>query len=353
LLKPAMRYFEAQRSSRDRRCGAERMSVLVTGGAGYIGSHMVWELVGRGEKVVVLDDLSSGFDWAVAPQAELVIGDVGDRVLLNRLMRSRNVDTVMHFAGSVVVPESVADPLGYYLNNTVKSRELIAAAIANGVTNFIFSSTAAVYGVPARVPVPEQAPLDPRSPYGASKAMAERMLADAASAYQLRYAVLRYFNVAGADPQGRVGQSTRGATHLLKVAVEAATGQREHVAVFGTDYETPDGTAVRDFIHVADLVGAHGAALDHLRHGGNNLVLNCGYGRGYSVLELLDAVQRVSGRPLDIRARARRTGDIPVMVAAADAIRRELDWQPRYDDLGLIVEHALAWEMKLVRQLAA
>ena len=329
------------------------MSVLVTGGAGYIGSHMVWELVGRGEKVVVLDDLSSGFDWAIAPQAELVIGDVGDRVLLNRLMRSRGVDTVMHFAGSVVVPESVADPLGYYLNNTVKSRELIAAAIANGVENFIFSSTAAVYGVPATVPVPENARLDPLSPYGASKAMTERMLADAASAYQLRYAVLRYFNVAGADPQGRVGQSTRGATHLLKVAVEAATGQREHVAVFGTDYDTPDGTAIRDFIHVADLVRAHGAALDHLRRGGKDLVLNCGYGRGFSVLELLDAVQRVSGRPLDIRARARRTGDIPVMVAAADAIRRELDWQPRYADLELIVQHALAWEMKLARQLAA
>ncbi|HWT30507.1 MAG TPA: UDP-glucose 4-epimerase GalE [Propylenella sp.] len=329
------------------------MSVLVTGGAGYIGSHMVWELVGRGEKLVVLDDLSSGFDWAIAPQAELVIGDVGDRVLLNRLMRSRGVDTVMHFAGSVVVPESVADPLGYYLNNTVKSRELIAAAIANGVENFIFSSTAAVYGVPATVPVPENARLDPLSPYGASKAMTERMLADAASAYQLRYAVLRYFNVAGADPQGRVGQSTRGATHLLKVAVEAATGQREHVAVFGTDYDTPDGTAIRDFIHVADLVRAHGAALDHLRRGGKDLVLNCGYGRGFSVLELLDAVQRVSGRPLDIRARARRTGDIPVMVAAADAIRRELDWQPRYADLELIVQHALAWEMKLARQLAA
>ena len=329
------------------------MSVLVTGGAGYIGSHMVWELVGRGEKVVVLDDLSSGFEWAVAPQAELVVGDIGDRVLLDRLMRSRGVETVMHFAGSVVVPDSVADPLGYYLNNTVKSRELIAASIANGVENFVFSSTAAVYGIPATVPVPEQAPLDPLSPYGASKAMTERMLADAAAAYQLRYAVLRYFNVAGADPQARTGQSTRGATHLLKVAIEAATGQREHVAVFGTDYDTPDGTAIRDFIHVADLGRAHSVALDHLRGGGKNLVLNCGYGRGYSVLELLDAVQRVAGRPLDIRARARRTGDIPVMVAAADAIRSELAWKPRHDDLGTIVEHALGWEMKLIRRLAA
>ncbi len=329
------------------------MSVLVTGGGGYIGSHMVWELVGRGEKVVVLDDLSSGFDWAVSPHAELVIGDIGDRVLLDRLMRTRRIDTVMHFAGSVVVPESVADPLGYYLNNTVNSRELIAASIANGVENFVFSSTAAVYGVPAAIPVAEDAPLNPLSPYGASKAMTERMLADAGAAYGLRSATLRYFNVAGADPEGRVGQSTRGATHLLKVAIEAATGQRGHVAVFGTDYDTPDGTGIRDFIHVADLVRAHGAALDHLRGGGGNLVLNCGYGRGYSVLEVLDAVQRVAGRALDIRARARRAGDIPVMVAAADKIRATLAWAPRYDDLETIVGHALAWEEKLITRLAA
>jgi UDP-glucose 4-epimerase len=329
------------------------MSVLVTGGGGYIGSHIVWELVERGEKVVVLDDLSSGFDWAVAPQAELVVGDIGDRVLLDRLMRTRRVTTVMHFAGSVVVPESVADPLGYYLNNTIKSRELIAAAVANGVQNFVFSSTAAVYGVPQSAPVAEDARLDPLSPYGASKAMTERMLADAAAAYGLRYAALRYFNVAGADPAGRVGQSTRGATHLLKVAIEAATGQREHVAVFGTDYDTPDGTGVRDFIHVADLACAHAAALDHLRGGGESLVLNCGYGRGHSVLEVLDAVQRVARRPLDIRARARRAGDIPVMVAAADKIRKTLGWRPRYDDLDTIVAHALAWEERLIRRLAA
>jgi UDP-glucose 4-epimerase len=329
------------------------MSVLVTGGGGYIGSHMVLELAGRGESVVVLDDLSTGFDWAVAPEAELVVGDVGDRVLLDRIMRTRRVRTVMHFAGSVVVPESVADPLGYYLNNTVKSRELIAAAIANGVEDFVFSSTAAVYGIPASVPVPETAPLDPLSPYGASKAMTERMLADAAAAYGLRYAALRYFNVAGADPDGRVGQSTRGATHLLKVAIEAATGQREHVAVFGTDYDTPDGTGIRDFIHVADLARAHAAALDHLRAGGGNLVLNCGYGRGYSVLEVLDAVQRIAARPLDIRARARRAGDIPVMIAAAEKIRTTLDWTPLYDDLDTIVAHALSWEEKLVRRLAA
>jgi UDP-glucose 4-epimerase len=329
------------------------MSVLVTGGGGYIGSHMVWELVGRGEEVVVLDDLSTGFEWAVAAPAELVVGDIGDRILLDRLMQTRGIDTVMHFAGSVVVPDSVADPLGYYLNNTVKSRELIAAAVANKVPNFVFSSTAAVYGVPEKVPVSEDAPVNPLSPYGASKAMTERMLSDAAAAYGLRSVILRYFNVTGADPQGRTGQSTRGATHLLKVAIEAATGQRDHVAVFGTDYDTPDGTGIRDFIHVSDLVAAHGAALDHLRKGGDDLLLNCGYGRGYSVLELLDAVQRAAGRPLDIRSRARRAGDIPVMVAEAERIRTVLNWEPRFDDLDLIVAHALAWEEQLVRKIAA
>ena len=329
------------------------MTILVTGGGGYIGSHMAWQLVDRGEHVLVLDDLSTGFDWAVSPQAELVIGDAGDRVVLDRLMRTRGVETVMHFGGSVVVPETVADPLGYYLNNTVISRELIAAAVANGVRNFVFSSSAAVYGVPGAVPVPETARVNPLSPYGASKAATERMLADAGAAYGLRTAVLRYFNVAGADPAGRVGQSTRGATHLVKVAIEAALGRRDCVAVFGTDYQTLDGTAVRDFIHVADLVAAHAAALDHLRGGGSNLLVNCGYGHGYSVLDVLDAVQRVSGRTLDIRARARRAGDVPVMVAAAEKIRAVLDWAPRYDDLETIVGHALAWEKKLGNRLAA
>jgi UDP-glucose 4-epimerase len=329
------------------------MSVLVTGGAGYIGSHMVYALVDRGEKVVVLDDLSTGFDWAVAPEAELVIGDVGDRVLLDRLIKSRGVDTVMHFAGSVVVPDSVADPLGYYLNNTVKSRELIAAAVTGGVGRFVFSSTSAVYGAPKTIPVNEETPLDPMSPYGASKAMTERMLADAGVAYGLRSVALRYFNVAGADPKGRTGQSTRGATHILKVAIEAATGQRDHVAVFGTDYDTPDGTGIRDYIHVSDLVAAHAAALDHLASGGESLVLNCGYGRGYSVLELLDAVQRVAGRTLDIRPRARRPGDVPAMVAAAATIRAKLGWTPRYDDIDTIVAHALAWETKLLEKRQA
>ena len=330
------------------------MSVLVTGGAGFIGSHMVLELVGRGESVTVLDDLSTGNEWAVSPRAELIVGDIGDRVLLDRIMKTRGIETVLHFAGSIVVPDSVADPLGYYLNNTVKSRELIAAAISNGAKHFIFSSTAAVYGVPAVVPVAEDAPLAPVSPYGASKAMTERMLADASVAYGLNSVALRYFNVAGADPESRSGQSTRGATHLLKVAVEAATGQREHVAVYGTDYETPDGTGIRDFIHVSDLVRAHTAALDYLRAGGESTAMNAGYGRGYSVLEVLDAVQRVSGRVLDIRHRARRAGDMPLMVAAAEKIRRTLAWQPRFDDIDLIVAHALAWEKSLIaRRLAA
>ena len=329
------------------------MSVLVTGGAGFIGGHMVLELADRGERVTVLDDLSTGFDWAVHPKAELVIGDIGDRVLLDRLMKTRKIQTVMHFAGSIVVPDSVADPLGYYLNNTVKSRELIAAAVANGVESFVFSSTSAVYGAPETVPVTEDTPLNPMSPYGASKAMTERMLTDSDAAYGLRSVVLRYFNVAGADPEGRAGQSTRGATHLLKVALEAATGRREHVAVFGTDYDTPDGTGIRDYIHVSDLVGAHAAALDHLRGGGESLLLNCGYGHGYSVLELLDAVQRVSGRPLDIRARARRAGDVPVMIAAADRIKQTLAWTPRFDDIETIVAHALSWEEQLQKKIAA
>ncbi len=329
------------------------MSVLVTGGGGYIGSHMVWELVERGERIVVLDDLSTGFDWAVAPAAELIVGDVGDRVLLDRILKTRAVDAVFHFAGSVVVPDSVADPLGYYLNNTVKSRELLAAAVSHGVRSFVFSSTAAVYGIPASVPVFETAPLDPLSPYGASKMMTERMLSDAAAASDLRYVALRYFNVAGADPLQRTGQATRGATHLMKVAIEAATGQRDSVAVFGSDYDTSDGTGVRDFIHVTDLVKAHGAALDHLRRGGESMVLNCGYGRGYTVLEVLDAVQRVSGATLDIRMRGRRPGDIPAMVAGAERIRAELGWTPHFDDLDTIVEHALAWERLLMRRLAA
>jgi UDP-glucose 4-epimerase len=324
------------------------VSVLVTGGAGYIGSHMVWELLDRGEQVVVLDNLSTGHEETVAPGAERFIGDIGDPVLLDRIFATRDIDTVIHFAGSVVVPESVADPLGYYLNNTTKSRELLAAAIAAGIPRFIFSSTAAVYGTPQNIPVAETATLDPLSPYGASKMMTERMLADAAQAYGISFAVLRYFNVAGADPACRTGQSTRGATHLIKVAIEAAIGKRDHVAVFGTDYDTPDGTGIRDYIHVSDLARGHFAALDHLRSGGRNLTLNCGYGRGHSVLEVLDCVQRISGTLLDIRARDRRPGDIPAMVAQARSIREILSWTPRFDDLDQIVTHALAWENRAI-----
>ena len=326
------------------------MTILVTGGAGYIGSHMVWDLVDRGERVVVLDRLSTGFRWAVAPEATFVAGDGGDADLLDRLIVDNGVDAVIHFAGSVVVPESVADPLGYYLNNTVKSRELIAAAVRNGVRHFVFSSTAAVYGNPDRVPVEETAPTRPLSPYGMSKLMTEIMLADTAAAHDFRYAALRYFNVAGADPKGRTGQSTRGATHLIKVACEAALGKRDHIAVFGTDFDTADGTGVRDYIHVSDLAGAHVQALAHLRGGGASLVANCGYERGYSVLDVLAAVERVSGRTVPVTYAPRRPGDSARVVASAKVAREVLGWTPRLDDLDAIVAHALAWEDHLGRR---
>jgi UDP-glucose 4-epimerase len=326
------------------------MAVLVTGGAGYIGSHMVWELIDRGETVVVLDSLSTGFRWAVAPEAALIEGDIGDEALVGALIRRHEVDAIIHFAGSVVVPESVADPLAYYLNNTVKSRALIAAAIAGGVRAFVFSSTAAVYGDPERIPVDEDVPLKPLSPYGTSKLMTEMMLADVAKAHDFRYAALRYFNVAGADPRGRAGQSTKGATHLIKVACEAFLGERDGIDVFGTDYATPDGTGVRDYIHVSDLIAAHGLALDHLRGGGTNLIANCGYARGFSVLEVLRSVERVGGKPLNVRHGPRRAGDSPKVVANAERIRATLGWTPRYDDLDTIVSHALAWETHLRRR---
>ncbi|WP_099864964.1 UDP-glucose 4-epimerase GalE [Pararhizobium haloflavum] len=326
------------------------MAVLVTGGAGYIGSHMVWTLLEHGEDVVVLDRLSTGFEWAVPREAELVIGDVADQMLVEKLIRDRRVDAIIHFAGSIVVPESMADPLGYYLNNTVKSRALIESAVKSGVGNFIFSSTAAVYGTPDQIPVREDAPTRPDSPYGASKLMTEIMLADAARAHDLRYTALRYFNVAGADPCGRTGLSTRGATHLIKVVCEAALGKRDHVEVFGTDYDTPDGTCVRDFIHVSDLVEAHYLALQRLRSGGSSMVANCGYGRGYTVLEVVDAVRDVVGRVFDVRLGGRRHGDIVTMVADAQRARIELDWHPRHDDLTQIVSHALAWEDALSRR---
>ncbi len=323
------------------------MTVLVTGGAGYIGSHTVLALSDRGEDVVVLDNLSTGFRSVIPEGVELVVGDIGDRALLDSVMDRYEVDAVIHFAGSIVVPDSVTDPLGYYLNNTVKTRELLAAAVAHAVPRFIFSSTAAVYGTPETVPVTEDAVLAPISPYGSSKLMTEWMLRDTAAAHPLNYVALRYFNVAGADPQGRAGQSTARATHLIKVAVEAVTGARDHVSIFGTDYDTPDGTGVRDYIHVSDLAAAHLAALDHLRAGEPGGVFNCGYGHGASVRQVLDTVQRVSGQRIDVREEARRAGDPASLVSDPSLLRQTLDWTPQLDDLAVIVEHALRWEQRL------
>jgi len=330
------------------------MSVLVTGGAGYIGSHMVVELLGAGEQVVVLDNLTTGFRWAVAPGATLVVGDIADEALVAHIIREHGVRAIIHFAGSIVVPDSVADPLGYYLNNTVKSRALMAAAIANGVGQFIFSSTAAVYGMAETMPVSEETPLKPMSPYGSSKLMTEVMLADAARAHDFRYVALRYFNVAGADPEGRTGQSTKGATHLIKVACETALGKRPYMQVYGTDYATPDGTCLRDYIHVSDLAAAHLSALSYLRRGGASDVFNCGYGHGFSVLEVIEAVRRncAAGTQLDVRLTGRRPGDPAAIVASSEKIRRTLGWQPRLDDLDLIVRHALTWEQGLGERLA-
>jgi UDP-glucose 4-epimerase len=322
--------------------------VLVTGGAGYIGSHMVLALLDAAEEVVVLDDLSTGRAEAVPPAAPVVVGDVGDQARVAELIGRHGIDAIIHFAGSVVVPESVADPLGYYLNNTVKSRALIETAVKCGVERFIFSSTAVVYGVPDEGPIPEDAPLGPISPYASSKMMTEMMLADAARAHDLAYVVLRYFNVAGADPKGRAGQSTPKATHLIKVACQAALGTRSRLDVYGTDYPTPDGTCVRDYIHVADLAHAHLLALDHLRKGGESLTLNCGYGRGHSVLEVIEAVRRVSNTDFEVCFASRRPGDAPWLVAGTDRIREALGWKPSLDDLDTIVAHALAWERRLV-----
>ena len=324
------------------------MNILVTGGAGYIGSHMVYELVDAGERVVVLDNLTTGFHWAVPGDAKLVVGDVGDEPMVKELLKRHNVEAIIHFAGSIVVPESVSDPLGYYLNNTVKSRALIASAVACGVKQFIFSSTAAVYGAPKTNPVLETSELRPMSPYGSSKLMTEIMLADTAAAHDFRYVALRYFNVAGADPKGRTGQSTKGATHLIKVACETALGKRQGMEVYGTDYPTRDGTCIRDFIHVKDLARAHVAALGHLRRGGASDIFNCGYSRGFSVLEVIEAVKRVSGRDFNVKYSPRRPGDPPEIVAESAKIRQALDWQPQHDDLGQIVLNALTWEDRLV-----
>ncbi len=326
------------------------MSVLVTGGAGYIGSHMVQALVEAGESVVVIDNLSTGFSQFLPQGVPLFIGDAGDENLVEGVISAHGVESVIHFAGSVVVPESMRDPLAYYRNNTMTTRSLLNATVKAGVSRFIFSSTAAVYGNPDQVPVPESAPTRPLSPYGSSKLMAEIMLHDTASAHGMNYIALRYFNVAGADPQARMGLATVGATHLLKIAVEAATGQRAKIDVFGTDYPTPDGSCIRDFIHVSDLAQAHRAALSYLRGGGTSMTLNCGYGRGYSVLETIEAVRRVSGRNFAVQYGPRRPGDIMTMIADTGLIRSTLDWTPQYDDLETIARHALAWEEKLFRE---
>jgi UDP-glucose 4-epimerase len=323
------------------------MAILVTGGAGYIGSHMVYGLIAGGEQVVVLDNLTTGFDWAVAQGAKLVLGDIADQVLVGKLIAENSIEAIIHFAGSIVVPESVADPLGYYKNNTVNSRALIECAVKGGVKHFIFSSTAAVYGDVEKVPVSEDDPLRPVSPYGSSKLMTEIMLRDAAFAHGLSYGILRYFNVAGADPQGRTGQSTKGATHLIKVAVEAALGRRAGMNVFGTDYPTPDGTCLRDYIHVTDLTQAHADLLAYLRKGGASVTANCGYGRGFSVLEVLDAVDRVTNMKLNRVVQGRRLGDAGELVADNRAILATLDWRPARDDLDTIVTDALAWERAL------
>jgi UDP-glucose 4-epimerase len=329
------------------------MAVLVTGGAGYIGSHMVLALTDAYEKVVVLDNLSTGFEWAIAPQAKLVKGDIADEELVGRIIKEHSIEAIVHFAGSIIVPESVTDPLGYYNNNTVKSRALMAAAVKGGVKNFIFSSTAAVYGNPETMPVFETARPAPISPYGASKLMTELMLRDAHVAYGLNYVALRYFNVAGADPKGRSGQSTPNATHLIKVACQTVLGQRASMDVFGTDYPTPDGTCLRDYIHVSDLISAHMDGLAYLRKGGESGIFNCGYGKGYSVLDVIKAVEKAAGKPVNHVLGPRRAGDPAGIVAGADRVRDILGWQPKYADLDLIVRSALDWEKHLARRNAA
>jgi UDP-glucose 4-epimerase len=326
------------------------MSILVTGGAGYIGSHMVHELGDVGERPVALDNLSTGFDWAVAKDVPLIIGDTGDQNLVGQIIREYNVESIIHFAASAIVPDSVKDPLGYYKNNTVNSRALIETAIKAGVRQFIFSSTCAVYGNPAQVPVTEDTPAAPISPYGWSKLMTEIMLRDAGTAHDLRYVILRYFNVAGADPKCRTGQSTKNATHLIKVAVEAVLGLRSKLDIYGSDYPTPDGTCIRDYIHVSDLVRAHADALRYLRAGGASVTLNCGYGHGFSVREVVEMVKRVSGIDFKVEIGPHRPGDPAQIIAASDRVRAMLRWTPQYDDLATIIAHALAWEQRLRRR---
>jgi len=323
------------------------MTILVTGGAGYIGSHMVLDLLETGEEIVVFDDLSTGFPWLVPQGVTLVEGDIGDKALLSCVIADHQIDAIAHFAAKIVVPDSMSDPLGYYLNNTSKARTLIEAAVEGGVKHFIFSSTAAVYGETREMPVTEESPPAPVSPYGRSKLMVEWMLEDASRAYGLNAMILRYFNVAGADPKGRSGQATPRATHLIKTAAEAATGRRAGMSIFGTDYATPDGTCIRDYIHVSDLARAHVLALDYLRSGGKGTVINCAYGHGSSVREVIDTVKKISGVDFPVSLDDRRPGDPPEIVATGEKIRSLLGWQPRFDHLDTIVTHALAWEQHL------
>ncbi len=326
------------------------MTVLVTGGAGYIGSHMALRLGDAGEATVVLDNLTTGFDWAVDHRASFVQGDAGDTEFVGRLIKERGITEIIHFAGSIVVPESVTDPLKYYRNNTATSRNLLEAAVKGGVERFIFSSTAAVYGMTGLAPVEETTPLLPMSPYGRSKLMTEWMLADVAAAHPIKYGVLRYFNVAGADPQKRSGQSTPLATHLIKVASQTALGQRPKMDIFGTDYPTPDGTCVRDYIHVTDLIEAHKLLLDHLRGGGDSTTLNCAYGQGYSVRQVIDTVKSVSGVDFRVDEGPRRAGDPASITATGEKVRSVLGWQPAHADLREMVSTALDWERSLARR---
>jgi UDP-glucose 4-epimerase len=326
----------------------DQPSVLVTGGAGYIGSHAVLALMEAGWPVTVIDNLSTGFRWAVPGEVPFYEGDIADEALLARICAEQDIRAVMHFAGSVVVPESVENPLKYYLNNTMKTRALLAAAVDAGVRHVIFSSTAAIYGAPVETQVTEAMAGAPVNPYGSSKLMIEQMLADICRAHPLNYCALRYFNVAGADPWARTGQSTAGATHLIKVSVEAALGKRDHVAVYGTDYKTHDGTGIRDYIHVSDLAGAHVLALEALiAEPERSLTMNCGYGRGFSVLEVLDAVERAASVTIERRMEPRRAGDAPALISDNRLIKATLPWQPKYADLDTIVAHALAWERRL------
>lgn len=331
------------------------MTILVTGGAGYIGSHMVHELADAGEPVVVLDNLSTGFRYLIPGNVPFVNGSTGDRDLVKNTIERNGVTAIIHFAASVVVPDSVANPLGYYRNNTMNTCTLLDAAVECGVRQFIFSSTAAVYGNAEQAAVSENAPTAPISPYGTSKLMSEIMLHDTGRAHGLRFVILRYFNVAGADPKLRTGQSTAGATHLIKVACEAALGKRPKMDVYGTDFPTPDGTGIRDYIHVSDLARAHSAALAHLRRGGESRTFNCGYGKGASVLEVIDSVRRISGRDFPVEVGDRRPGDPAALIANVERIRSTLDWRPQFQDLDTIVAHAFAWERRLTgkRETAA